>query len=110
MHGLAGSAAVALLVLTTIGNTAWSMLYLLVFGVGTIAGMMLITAGLAWPFVYAGTRFTGYPIGFGWRRASSAWSSVLSLRIASGWSTGCSASARGGRRDSAARMKAATWR
>jgi high-affinity nickel-transport protein len=42
VHGLAGSAAVALLVLATIGNNAWSVLYLLFFGVGTIAGMMLV--------------------------------------------------------------------
>jgi high-affinity nickel-transport protein len=32
------------------------MLYLLVFGVGTIAGMMLVTAALAWPFARGGTR------------------------------------------------------
>jgi cytochrome c biogenesis protein CcdA len=61
VHGLAGSAAVALLVLTAIGNTAWSVLYLLVFGLGTIAGMMLITAGIAWPFAYAGARFGRLP-------------------------------------------------
>ena len=61
VHGLAGSAAVALLVLTAIGNTAWSILYLLVFGAGTIAGMMLITAGIAWPFVFAGARFARLP-------------------------------------------------
>jgi sulfite exporter TauE/SafE len=61
VHGLAGSAAVALLVLTAIGNTAWSILYLLVFGFGTIAGMMLITAGISWPLVYAGTRFARLP-------------------------------------------------
>jgi cytochrome c biogenesis protein CcdA len=61
VHGLAGSAAVALLVLTVIGNTAWSILYLLVFGIGTIAGMMLITAGIAWPSMYAGARFARVP-------------------------------------------------
>jgi sulfite exporter TauE/SafE len=61
VHGLAGSAAVALLVLATIGGTAWSIVYLLVFGVGTIVGMMLITAGIAWPLTYAGTRFTRLP-------------------------------------------------
>ena len=42
-HGLAGSAAVALLVLTTIRDLRWAVAYLAVFGVGTIAGMMLIT-------------------------------------------------------------------
>src|SRR5215470_12560419 len=47
VHGLAGSAAVALLVLATIGNSRWAMAYLLVFGIGTIAGMMLITMSIA---------------------------------------------------------------
>jgi hypothetical protein len=58
VHGLAGSAAVALLVLSTIRNPTWALLYLLIFGVGTIAGMMLITAALALPFSFAGHRFT----------------------------------------------------
>ena len=57
VHGLAGSAAVALLVLSTIREPKWALLYLLVFGVGTIAGMMLITAALALPFSFAGHRF-----------------------------------------------------
>jgi len=52
VHGLAGSAAVALLVLTTIHRPAWAIGYLLVFGLGTIAGMMLITAAIAVPFAY----------------------------------------------------------
>lgn len=47
VHGLAGSAAVALLVLTTIRNSHWAIAYLLVFGVGTIAGMMTITMSIA---------------------------------------------------------------
>jgi ABC-type nickel/cobalt efflux system permease component RcnA len=46
VHGLAGSAAVALLILTTIRNARWAIAYLLVFGVGTIAGMMVITIGM----------------------------------------------------------------
>jgi high-affinity nickel-transport protein len=56
VHGLAGSAAVALLVLPIIHDPAWAMAYLLVFGVGTIAGMMLITAAIAVPVSYS-TRF-----------------------------------------------------
>jgi high-affinity nickel-transport protein len=58
VHGLAGSAAVALLVLTTIRQPRWAVAYLLVFGIGTIAGMMLITAAIAVPFTYASHRFT----------------------------------------------------
>ena len=52
VHGLAGSAAVALLVLTTISQPGWAIGYLLVFGIGTIVGMMLITAAIALPFTY----------------------------------------------------------
>jgi high-affinity nickel permease len=57
VHGLAGSAAVALLVLSTIREPKWAILYLLVFGVGTVAGMMLITAAIALPFSFAGYKF-----------------------------------------------------
>ncbi len=54
VHGLAGSAAVALLVLTTIRNAHWAVAYLLIFGVGTIAGMMLITMSVASAFTFMG--------------------------------------------------------
>ncbi len=47
IHGLAGSAAVALLVLTAIQDPSWAVGYLLVFGFGTILGMMLITMTVA---------------------------------------------------------------
>jgi nickel/cobalt exporter len=57
VHGLAGSAAVALLVLSTIKSPLWSTAYLLVFGVGTMAGMMLMTAAISVPLVYTGKRF-----------------------------------------------------
>jgi sulfite exporter TauE/SafE len=75
VHGLAGSAAVTLLVLTTIGNTGWAIGYLLVFGVGTIAGMMLITAAIAWPLAYSGRRFARLHAGL---RAASG---VISLAV-----------------------------
>ena len=54
VHGLAGSAAVALMVLTTIRNVRWAIAYLLVFGIGTIAGMMLITMSIASAFAFVG--------------------------------------------------------
>ena len=56
VHGLAGSAAVALLVLATIPDPWWGIAYLVVFGAGTIAGMMLITAATALPFTYTLSR------------------------------------------------------
>lgn len=60
VHGLAGSAAVALLVLTTIHRPSWAIGYLLIFGLGTIAGMMLITAAIAFPFAYTMKRFVQF--------------------------------------------------
>lgn len=56
VHGLAGSAAVALLVLTTITDPRWSVLYLAIFGLGTVVGMMLITAAMGLPFAYTQSR------------------------------------------------------
>lgn len=57
VHGLAGSAAVTLLVLATIHDARWALLYLAVFGVGTVAGMMALTTALGLPFAYASRRF-----------------------------------------------------
>jgi nickel/cobalt exporter len=58
VHGLAGSAAVALLVLSTIHNPVWAMVYLLIFGAGTTIGMMCMTAAIAVPFAFDGRRVT----------------------------------------------------
>jgi high-affinity nickel-transport protein len=58
VHGLAGSAAVALLVLSTIKSPLWSTAYLLVFGFGTMVGMMLMTAAISIPLVYTGKKFS----------------------------------------------------
>jgi cytochrome c biogenesis protein CcdA len=58
VHGLAGSAAVALLVLALIRNPWWAMAYLVLFGIGTIAGMMLITAAIGALLAYASRRFS----------------------------------------------------
>jgi hypothetical protein len=57
VHGLAGSAAVALLVLSTIKSPLWSTAYLLVFGFGTMLGMILMTAAISIPLVYTGKKF-----------------------------------------------------
>jgi nickel/cobalt exporter len=59
VHGLAGSAAVALLVLSTIRSPAWATAYLLVFGAGTMVGMMLMTTAIALPIAYTGKKFLG---------------------------------------------------
>jgi ABC-type nickel/cobalt efflux system permease component RcnA len=57
VHGLAGSAAVALLVLSTIKSPFWATAYLLVFGFGTMLGMMFMTTAMCLPLVYSSKRF-----------------------------------------------------
>jgi high-affinity nickel-transport protein len=59
VHGLAGSAAVALLVLAAIRKPTDAIFYLLLFGIGTILGMVLITTAMAVPLSYAAPRFSG---------------------------------------------------
>ena len=56
VHGLAGSAAIALLVLSAIPQPLWATLYLAIFCVGTIIGMGLITTAIATPFMVASRR------------------------------------------------------
>ena len=57
VHGLAGSAAIALLVLTTIPEPRWALGYLLLFGLGTIGGMMGVTGAVAAPMALTLGRF-----------------------------------------------------
>jgi high-affinity nickel-transport protein len=80
IHGLAGSAAAALLVLATIRETMAALAYLLVFGIGTIAGMTLVTAMIALPAHYAASRMVRYERGI--RVVAGALSLALGLFIA----------------------------
>lgn len=57
VHGLAGSAAVALLVLATVRDTVAACAYLLVFGLGTILGMVLVTVAVTSPVAFFADRF-----------------------------------------------------
>jgi len=49
MHGLAGSSALILLTLSTIDSTAAAVVYILLFGLGSILGMVLLSLALSWP-------------------------------------------------------------
>ena len=60
IHGLAGSAAVALLVLATVRSPRWAAAYLIVFGAGTMLGMALITIGIASPLRAAARVFPSF--------------------------------------------------
>lgn len=73
VHGLAGSAAVALLVMTTIRDPWWAIAYLLLFGFGTVAGMILITGLLAMPIVWSQRRFAS------WNERMTVASGLMSL-------------------------------
>ena len=50
VHGLAGSGALVLLVMTEIKEALPAVLYLLIFGVGSIAGMLLASGVFSLPF------------------------------------------------------------
>ena len=68
VHGLAGSAAVALMILSIIREPVAALGYLLLFGLGTIVGMMLITLILSAPFTFSAVNLPK----FNWRlRAAS---------------------------------------
>lgn len=49
VHGMAGSAAVVLLVLATVSDPRWAFAYLALFGFGTVLGMTIVTASIALP-------------------------------------------------------------
>ena len=49
MHGMAGSAALILLTLNTVGSPLLAFLYMLLFGLGSIAGMALLSLVIAVP-------------------------------------------------------------
>jgi high-affinity nickel-transport protein len=71
---------VALLVLTTIRSPQWGVWYLLVFGLGTIVGMTLMTAAITLPFSRREDRFAR--LGGGLRIASGAISLGFGLFVA----------------------------
>jgi cytochrome c biogenesis protein CcdA len=60
VHGLAGSAAIALLVLATVHDARAALLYLAVFGLGTLLGMLLLTLALFAPLALAARRFASF--------------------------------------------------
>ena len=66
IHGLAGSAAIALLVLSSISKAGLAMLYLAVFGLGTVLGMVFITLAMASTFTYGQKRFAAIDRHLGW--------------------------------------------
>lgn len=58
VHGLAGSGALTLLVLTQITSPWLGLLYVLMFGLGSIAGMLLMSGLIGLPFAIASAKLT----------------------------------------------------
>ncbi|HKG21748.1 MAG TPA: hypothetical protein VKC34_07595, partial [Blastocatellia bacterium] len=57
VHGLAGSAALMLLILSSISSPAIGLGYIVVFGIGSVGGMFIMSALLSLPFRYTAGRF-----------------------------------------------------
>ncbi len=57
VHGLAGSAALMLLVVPTIASPLLALLYILIFGIGSIGGMMLMSFLIGLPFHFTANNF-----------------------------------------------------
>ena len=56
MHGLAGSSALMLVVLSTVDSITTGLTYIAIFGIGSIVGMILISTIIGIPFVYIAKR------------------------------------------------------
>lgn len=85
-HGLGGSAAVAILALAAMPTTQTAVAYLAVFGLGTVAGMVVLSLGLGLPLLFAGRA----PLVTRWVLAGSGMLSICAgLYLA--WAVGTSA-------------------
>lgn len=80
VHGLAGSAALMLAVLTTIQSVALGVLYIVIFGLGSVGGMLLMSALIGLPFAATARRFSA--INGGIRVVAGLFSMVFGLMLA----------------------------
>ncbi len=58
MHGMAGSAAVILLALETVSSPLQSIFYILIFGIGSMLGMALLSVVISIPMRLSANRLT----------------------------------------------------
>ncbi len=84
VHGLAGSGALTILVLSTMSSVAQGLVFLLLFGVGSILGMLLFSGLIGLPFRLT-TRFS-FRLNLWVQGAAGVISIVLGLFIM--WQTG----------------------
>jgi hypothetical protein len=67
VHGLAGSAALVLLSLEAVRSPAWGVAYIAIFGLGSILGMVALSAVIAVPL-----RLTSHRLGRAYHGLSAA--------------------------------------
>jgi ABC-type nickel/cobalt efflux system permease component RcnA len=60
VHGLAGTAAVTLMVVAAIPSLALALGYLVIFGLGTVGGMVLMSVLMSLPLALAAGRFVRF--------------------------------------------------
>jgi len=84
VHGLAGSAALMLLVLTTIPSPLAGLAYILIFGVGSVGGMLILSSLIGLPFILTARRFA---LLNRWIRISAGIASVV-FGLFLGWEIG----------------------
>ncbi len=58
VHGMAGSAALVVLTAATLDSPWWGIIYILTFGIGTAAGMALLSAVIAAPITLTARSLT----------------------------------------------------
>lgn len=84
VHGLAGSAALMLLVLTTIPSPLAGLAYILIFGFGSVGGMLILSSLVGLPFILTARRFTALNL---WIRVVAGAASVA-FGVFLGWEIG----------------------
>jgi sulfite exporter TauE/SafE len=84
VHGLAGSAALMLLVLTTIPSPVAGLVYILIFGFGSVGGMLVLSSAIGLPFVLTARRFVSLNR---WIRVAAG-SASLVFGVFLGWELG----------------------
>jgi len=57
VHGMAGSAALMILVLATIPSALAGLIYIAVFGIGSVGGMLIMSSLISLPFIFTRQRF-----------------------------------------------------
>lgn len=58
VHGLAGSGALVLLTMSTVKSVWEGAIYILIFGAGTVVGMLFFTTIIGIPFVFSSKKLT----------------------------------------------------